>query len=193
LPAPEITDQLPLPMDGLMALKVADVLHRVWLTPASAPGGRSLVMVTAAVAVGQLPLSTVHKKILLPGFSEVTCDEALLTELMLPPPESADHVPVPEPGAIAERVAEAAQMVWLLPAFADGGSSRTIVRPAVADGQLPLLTVHTKELLPGASDVTVVELLPAEAMLAPPDSTDQLPEPMPGSNAVKLAAGAHNV
>lgn len=29
LPEPEITDQLPLPMDGFVALKVADVPHRV--------------------------------------------------------------------------------------------------------------------------------------------------------------------
>jgi len=54
-------------------------------------------------------------------------------------------------------VADDAQSVWLLPALAVGGRSRVIVTVAVAEGQLPLLTVHKKVLLPAPSDVTADE------------------------------------
>jgi len=72
---PAITDHCPVPVLGCVALRVADAEQSVWLLPALAVGCSSRTIVTAAVAVGQLPLETVHKKTLLPMPNELTDDE----------------------------------------------------------------------------------------------------------------------
>jgi hypothetical protein len=97
------------------------------LLPALAVGCASLWMLTMAVADGQLPLLTVHKKVLEPVERPVTSVVEVLTEIMLPPPESTDHAPAPLPGGTAFNVTDVAQSVWLLPALAVGARSRVMV------------------------------------------------------------------
>jgi hypothetical protein len=84
-------------------------------------------MLIVEVEGGQLPLLTVHINLLTPGFSAVTCDEALPVATMLPEPETSDHWPVPEEGAVALRVAVEAHRDWLLPALAVEGSCVTVI------------------------------------------------------------------
>jgi len=76
---------------------------------------------------------------------------------MLPEPESSVHAPVPTPAFVAESVADAEQIVWLLPALAVGWISLMIFTAEVAEGQLPLLTVHKKVLVPVFNEVTCDE------------------------------------
>jgi hypothetical protein len=111
LPEPESSDHEPVPGAGAVAMSVAPDVQMVWLDPALAVGGRSLVMLTAEVAVGQLPLLTVHKNKFVPVPSELTCDEALFNALMFPLPEIRDQLPVPAGGAVADSVAKVAQRV----------------------------------------------------------------------------------
>jgi len=73
---------------------------------------------------------------------------------MLALPESRLQLPVPMPGGVALSVADEAQRTWSCPALAEGCASRTILTAAVAEGQLPLLTVHKKVLVPVFKDVT---------------------------------------
>lgn len=93
-------------MLGCMALRVAEDAQSVWLFPALAVGCSSRIIVTAAVVVGQLPLVTVHKNILLPMPSELTELEKLDAVAMLPDPERTDQVPFPVLGFVAESVAD---------------------------------------------------------------------------------------
>jgi cobalamin biosynthesis protein CbiG len=81
----------------------------------------------------------------------------------------------------------------LFPAFATGCASLIIITSAVAEGQLPLLTVHKKALVPVPSEVTGELKLPAEVMLLPPEITDHRPVPIVGLTALSVTDAAQSV
>lgn len=110
-PEPESKDQKPVPAVGTMAVSVAEEEQSVWLMPPLAVRGSSLVIVTVAVACGQLPLLTVHKSRLSPPPRPVNADEKLFAEEIVALPEITDQRPVPAEGALADKVADVAQRV----------------------------------------------------------------------------------
>jgi hypothetical protein len=186
-PPPESTVHDPLPTLGVRAAKLAIEMQTVWSVPALATGISSRLIVTVDVAGGQTPFVTVHKKVLVPldkAFTEVT---GLLAELTLEAPEITDQEPVPAVGEIAAKVAEAEQTVWLFPALALGSASRTRATVEVLGGQTPLLTLHSKMVVPVPNEVTEVEGLFAAPILPLPDIRDQLPVPTEGAVALNVA------
>jgi hypothetical protein len=150
-------------------------------------------MLTIAVAEGQLPLDTVHKNELVPVLNAVTCDDGLFMEVTEPAPAITDQAPVPTVGLVAAKVAVVAQMVWSVPALDIGCASLYMLTIAVAEGQLPLDTVHTKELVPVPNDVTVEDGLFVEVTEPVPAITDQAPVPTAGLTAAKVAVVAQMV
>ena len=68
-------------------------------------------MLTVDVAEGQLPFDTVHTKELVPVANAVTCEDGLLTEVIVPEPESNDQKPVPIAGLFADKVVIVLQSV----------------------------------------------------------------------------------
>jgi len=69
------------------------------------------MMLTAAVADGQLPLLTVQRNIVLPAPSELTGEEKLLADEIVAEPVSRLHKPLPTVGFVAFKMADAAQIV----------------------------------------------------------------------------------
>jgi len=65
-----------------------------------------------------------------------------------------------------------------------------MVTADVAEGQLPLLTVHRSTLVPVPSDVTEDEKLVGAVTLPEPDKNDQAPVPSVGCTALSVAAAA---
>jgi hypothetical protein len=63
----------------------------------------------------------------------------------------------------------------------------------VAEGQTPLETIQAKELIPVLNELTCEEKLALETRLLDPEITDQLPVPMLGCTADKVAEVAHRV
>lgn len=146
-----------------------------------------------ADAAAHTPFATVHTNELLPAPKPVAGDDGLLTEETEPPPDPTDQVPVPTDGITAFKVVPEAQIVWLLPALAVGCTSREIITDAVADGQLPLATVHKNELVPVPNDVICVNELFTEVILPEPESNDQVPVPGEGAVAFNVADVAQTV
>ncbi len=64
---------------------------------------------------------------------------------------------------------------------------------AVAEGQLPLETVQTKELVPVLNAVTCEDGLVIDVTFPDPATTDHTPLPMVGVTAAKVAVVAQSV
>ena len=112
VPPPEITDQVPVPVVGLVAASVALVAQSVWGSPALAVLGlASTLIATVLVEAGQVPLETDHMKIFAPAVKPVTPDVAELGVLTLPFPETSNHEPVPTSGIFALKVVVEEQIV----------------------------------------------------------------------------------
>ena len=120
VPVPATTDHSPVPTVGFTAARLAVSAQTVWLDPALAVGCASRVTVTLDVAGVHTPLLTVHRKELVPIDNPVTCDEKLAALINVAVPARADQLPDPTVGLTADKVAEVAQIVWLLPALAVG-------------------------------------------------------------------------
>jgi hypothetical protein len=60
VPMPVISDQVPLPILGVTALRVAVVAQMVWSAPAVDDGKACLTTVTLDAAGGQTPFDTCH-------------------------------------------------------------------------------------------------------------------------------------
>ena len=106
--APETTDQLPLPVEGVLPARVAVVvLHRFWVPPGmEVVGGAAILIVMSSVELLQAPLEIVHLRVEEPRERPVTpeVEEDELLKPMLELPEITDQEPVPTEGAFAARV-----------------------------------------------------------------------------------------
>lgn len=63
----------------------------------------------------------------------------------------------------------------------------------MAEGQLPLVTVHKSTLVPVLNEVTAEEKLPGAAMIPEPDKNDQAPVPSVGCIALRIVLAAQTV
>ena len=152
------------------------------------------MIVIVLVVDEQVPADViVHSKIFVPSVRPVTVVLAEVELVTTPPPVKTDQVPVPVVGVFAARVAFGLeiQTVWLLPALAMlGAGSTVIVIVLVVDEQVPAdVIVHSKMLLPKLKFVTVL-FAASELVITPvPVITDQVPTPVVGVLAVKVAFG----
>jgi hypothetical protein len=128
------------------------------------------------------PLLICQRKVLMPVESpEAVVDVAVLLDKVEEPPRTV-QLPLPTAGVFAVRTTDVLQSVWLAMTEAlEGAASRCTVTVAVEGGHTPLLTFHSKLLMPTDNDeaVTVVAVLLLRVEL--PDKTVQLPVPTAGA------------
>jgi hypothetical protein len=74
-------------------------------------GGALTVIVTEETEGGQEPLVIVQRSTLIPTLNPVTVELGALTEVIVPPPDTTVHEPVPTVGVFAASVVVAAQIV----------------------------------------------------------------------------------
>ena len=108
---------------------------------------------------------------------------------MVPTPESSDHIPDPTRTVFADRLEVDAQIVWSGPASAVVGRASTCMFTwSTVDGQTPLLVVHLNTVTPPeVNPFTAEPGLLMEAAVPVPESVDQVPVPVMGATAFKVA------
>jgi len=186
VPVPEMSAHKAVPTDGVFAEKTDELEQIDWSVPALAiVGGASALIVTVSVEAGQEPLTMVHTNLLFPMARPVTEEVGELMEVMVPPPETSDHVPVPFTAIFPLRVAEVEQTDWSCPAFDVVGKASTFITTVSRDcGHEPLEMVHTKTLFPTLNPVRV-EVGEFKVVIVPePEAMDHKPVPLEGVFAV---------
>jgi hypothetical protein len=110
LAVPETTDQLPVPLVGVLAERVAVLLQILWSLPAAeVVGVATCVMMTSSNEFVQGALLTVQRSVAEPTTNPVTPEVGLEGVVMLAVPETTDQLPVPLEGVLAANVAVLAQ------------------------------------------------------------------------------------
>jgi hypothetical protein len=125
VPKPDSSVQLPSPITGVLPEKFVDVVaHKLKLVPALATVGLAkLVMLTVELLGGHTPLLMVHSNTLVPVPNAVTPLIGLVGVVMVPPPETNVHNPVPTNGVLPDKlVAVVAHKLKLVPALAIVGA-----------------------------------------------------------------------
>jgi hypothetical protein len=188
--AVELVVQSPVPEVGLFPISVAVFKQVVWLIPAKeGVGGDSLVMVTVLSLGGQVPLLIVHLNTLAPM---ARFDTLLLLEVGLftiPAPLNKLHAPVPTVGIFPFKLAVVAHIDWSTPAFeAVGVSKRVTVMVLTEGGQVPLLIVHVRVVVPNGKPLTLE--LAELALLKLSPAPVQIPKPMVGWFALSVVLSA---
>lgn len=82
-------------------------------------------MFTVSREGGQEPLLMVQTKRLRPVERPLTAEVGELTEVMVPVPDTSDHVPVPTEGVFPAKALVPEQITWSAPAAALVGSAST--------------------------------------------------------------------
>jgi hypothetical protein len=187
--------QLPVPISGVLACNEEPVAQIVWSAPADAASGNaSFCIITVDADGGHTPFVIVHSNTCCPKEAKITGVFAFIVEVTDAEPDSTDHVPLPTEGVFADKVADDAQTVWLLPAKDGvGGGSFTMVTVDDERGQVPLLMFHESRLLPADNPETTAVALPAGLTVPPPPSNSQLPVPIAGTFALNVAEEAQTV
>jgi hypothetical protein len=157
-------------------------------------GAGSTVIVIVLVVLEQVPADViVHCNMFAPSVRPVTVVLAEVELVTTPPPVNTDQVPTPVVGVFAVKVAfgELIQTVWLDPALAmlDAGSTVIVIVLEVLE-QVPAdVIVHCNMFAPSVRPVTVV-LAEVELVTTPPPvNTDQVPTPVVGVFAARVAFG----
>ncbi len=109
IPVPVITDQVPVPVVGVLAASVAFGLEiqTVWLLPALAMlvAGSTIIVIVEEVLEQVPALVIVHSKMFVPSVKPVTVELGLVDVVITPPPVNTLHVPTPVVGVLAAKVA----------------------------------------------------------------------------------------
>jgi hypothetical protein len=107
---PLLTLQLPVPDEGVLAARVAEVPQTDWFDPAlEVVGLETDVTITSSVLGVQLPLEIVQRKVLGPVPRPVMVDAGSVADVIVPAPLINVHAPVPDTGVFPARVAEVPQ------------------------------------------------------------------------------------
>ena len=141
---PLTSNQVPVPVTGVLAFNVALAAQTDWLLPAlETDGGKYLVIETVSAEKGQMPFTTFHSRRLIPALKLFTDVDGLDEAATEDDPVSTDHVPDPTDGLTAATLVEDVQIAWLLPAWAAaGGKSRVIETVEVEGMHTPFDTLH---------------------------------------------------
>ena len=115
-------------------------------------------------------------------------------EVIVAPPDTKLHVPVPTAGLFPFKVAVVAHTVWFAPATdVLGLRSRCTETVELEFGQLPLPIVHCNTFIPAPNAVKPVLNKFGEVIVAIPDTKLQVPVPTAGLFPFKVANVAHTV
>jgi len=196
-PPPVNTDQVPVPVVGVLAANVAfgELIQTVWFDPALAilVAGSTIIVIVLVVDEQVPALVIVHSKTLVPKLKFVTVEFGASELVIIPVPLMTDQVPVPVVGVLAASVAfgELIQTVWFDPALAMlVAGSTIIVIVLVVDEQVPAdVMLHCKTFVPSVRPVTVELGLVEEVITPPPVNTLQVPIPVVGVLAASVAFG----
>lgn len=110
LPLPAITVQAPVPEIAESPASTALVVQTCWSVPALATvGGANLLIVTVSADDPHDVVVIVQTKVFVPTLSPVTPEAGSVGADTVPPPARTLHVPDPEVGALAARLADAEQ------------------------------------------------------------------------------------
>jgi len=192
---PVTTAHIPVPVTGVLALRVAVLAHTVCTVPAlETVGGTSLVTVTVLADAGHTPFEIVHTNWfdpLLKPVTELFGKEVLITDAV---PVITVQRPVPIAGVLALRVAVVEHTVCVVPAFDNvGGISRITVTVLVDAGQTPFEIVHTNLFVPLLKPVTGLFEEAGLTTEAVPVTTVHTAVPVTGVLALRVAVLAHTV
>lgn len=129
VPLPDTSDQVPVPIEGVLPEKLVLLEQMAWSRPALAVVGNASVLITTVSRDGgQTPLAMVHTKMLLPTLRPVTDEVGELMFPIAPVPAISVQVPVPVPGVLAAKADELEQMAWSVPACERVGGWSTVMR-----------------------------------------------------------------
>ena len=121
---PDTTDQVPVPVVGVLAASVVElvVIQIVWFGPALAIlVAGSTWMVIVELVLEQVPAEVMfHCNTFVPNVNPVTVLVGLFVFVIVAPPLTTDHEPIPVVGVLAASVVELVviQTVWFGPAVA---------------------------------------------------------------------------
>ena len=191
---PLTTDQLPVPVVGVLAANVVEfvVIQIVCDGPALAildVGSTCIVMVEDVDE--QVPAEViVHCKILFPKDKPEIVVVGLLEFVNTAEPDTTLHEPVPVVGVFVAKVVELVviQIVWLGPALAilDAGSTWIVIVELVLEQVPAEVILHCKTLFPNDKPETAVVGLLEFVKTAEPDITLHEPVPVVGVFAAKV-------
>jgi hypothetical protein len=186
---PAITDQVPTPTIGALALKVVFGEQITWFKPAiDTVGNESTKIITVSVELGQVPFEVVQTRELTPLDNAITDDEFNVGVVIDDVPVLTDQMPVPIEGIFEFNVVDEAQIVKSVPALAGVGlvSTKTDI-VFVEAGQAPFTIDHWRILFPNANPVTPEEFNVGVVIEEPPEITDHVPIPTTGTFAFNAA------
>jgi hypothetical protein len=122
VPVPEATVQLPVPVRGVFAARFVLFKHTTWSAPALAGVGEAIELtVTVSTDDVQPLLLIVQMNLLSPVDNPLTAVTGLDEEVMVPAPDTKDHMPVPLIGLLPFSVYVVPHSIVSLPAFAAVG------------------------------------------------------------------------
>jgi len=149
-------------------------------------------MATVEVDGGQVPLEIVHWKTFVPVLSAVIPVVGDVGVIIVPPPDTNVHKPVPTTGVLPVIVAVAKHNVCVLPALARVGVWSLMIATVDAEvGHGPLLMVHWKTLVPVASAVIPLFGKAGDVITPEPDTSVQEPVPIAGVFPLSVAVLTH--
>lgn len=137
----------------------------------------------------QTPFLVVHCKIVVPVVNPVMPLLPEVNEVIVPLPDIRVQEPVPTEGLLPVKAVNGVvtHTLWLPATLAVVGAWSVCIVNVETLEQAPLLSFHSKVVLPGSRPVMVVVALFIADTVPGPDTTDQVPMPIVGEFAVMVA------